>query len=224
MKSCVIIPLVSLCLPSVALADADKVHWSGAISLTTSSVINGMVTNKPEFGLSLNGGKGRAYWGARTTTASSGNGTDSQNSLFAGYNLPVKSFNVRYQFTHKAYPGTYDHLRDEGNIHQVSVSRTVKGTNYAVGMDYSDRDYTQVRKSYGASLSVSRGLTKKLSGWASVLHKHQVGAVDFTNVNVGLYYQLTPRIGVSTSVNNWHAYADWAEDRPTLSVALSRKL
>lgn len=224
MKPCVIIPAVFLCLPVVTHANPDKVHWSGAVSLTTSSVINGMVTNKPEFGLTLNGGKGKAFWGARMTTANSGNGTDSQNSVFAGYSQPIKAYTLRYQFTHKAYPGTYDHLRDEGNIHQVTVSRNLRGVNYSAGLEYSDRDYTQVRKSYGASLSVSRGLTKKLSGWASVMHKHQVGAVDFTNVNVGVYYQLTSRIGVSTSVNNWHAYADWAEDRPTLSVALSRKL
>lgn len=224
MKSCVIIPIVCLCVPAAALADGDKVRWSGAISLTTSSVINGMVTNKPEFGLTLNGSKGRAFWGGRMTTANSGNGTDSQNSLFAGYSVPVKAYELRYQFTHKAYPGTYAHLRDEGNIHQVTVSRSLKGTRYAAGLEYSDRDYTDVRRSYGASLSASRALTKKLSGWASVMHKHQVGAVDFTNVNVGVYYQLTSRIGVSTSINNWHAYADWAEDRPTLSVALSRKL
>lgn len=206
------------------MAETGKIHWSGAISMTTSSVINGMVTNKPEFGLALNGSKGRAFWGGRMTTANSGNGTDSQDSLFAGYTLPVKSFDLRYQFTHKAYPGTREGLRDEGNIHQMTLSRGFKGVNYAAGLEYSDRDYIQVRKSYGASLSASRGLTKKLSGWASVMHKHQIGAVDFTNVHVGVYYQLTPRIGVSTSVNNWHAYADWAEDRPTLSLALSRKL
>ena len=81
-----------------------------------------------------------------------------------------------------------------------------------------------MRKAYGVNASIRRGLAKKLSGWVSLSYRKQWGSVDFLNTNVGLYYQMTDKLGLATSVNNWHAYADWNVDRPTLSVSLSRRL
>ncbi|ESQ86996.1 hypothetical protein ABAC460_21690 [Asticcacaulis sp. AC460] len=202
----------------------QKIHTSASIGISTSGTINGEINRKPRLSLNLSGNKGRMTFGARHETADSYSGTDSENRFHVAWRQDNKLANLNYQVMYKTYPGTRPGLTDEALLYQVSASRSLKGINYGLGLEYTNADYATTRKSYGLNLSVSRSFLPKLSGWLSVSHKKQWGSVDYTNANIGLYYQATPKIGVATSINNWHAYADWAVDRPTLSVSLSRRL
>jgi hypothetical protein len=199
-------------------------HWQAQISASTSGVINGIVMRKPQLAFDLSGRKNDFYFGAHSQTAESYVGTDYENRFFVGYTQQLNPVSLRYQVTWKTYPGTPTQYTDQALDYQVTASRNLMGLNTSLGVEYTDEDYTTIRKSYGLNLSLGRSLIKKMYGWLSVSHKHNTGSVDYTNTNIGVAYQLTDKIGVSTSVNNWHAYADWAEDHPTFSISINRKL
>lgn len=198
--------------------------WHASVGVSTSGVINGMVFRKPQWSLDISGRKQDIYFGSTLRTVESHIGTDSEDKFFVGYNQKLKPFTLRWQATYRIFPGTQARYTDNSLLYQVTASREVLGFNASAGAEYTDHDYSEVRKSYGVNASLSRGLLPKLSGWLSVSYRRQWGGVDYTNTNLGLYYQLTDRLGVATSVNNWHAYASWNVDRPTLSVSLSRRL
>ncbi len=212
-------------LAAPALAE-NPLHLSGSISASTSTVINGIVFNRPQYSGNIGGWYGHTTFGANIASAYSGgnSGTDHQDKYFVAYEQKLAPISVKYEVTLKTYPGTRDGLTDQGIDYAVTASHPIAGVNVALGVDYTGEDYSTTRKSYGFNASLSRGLLPKLSGWLSVSHHHQFGSVDYTNTNLGLYYQLTSKLGVSTSINNWHAYAEWAHDRPTLSLSLSRRL
>jgi len=199
-------------------------HWQAQISASTSGVINGIVMQKPQLAFDLSGRKSDFYFGAHSQTAESYVGTDYENHLYVGYTQQFNPVSLRYQVTWKTYPGTPSQYTDQALDYQVTASRNLLGLNTSLGVEYTDEDYTTIRKSYGLNLSLGRSLIKKMYGWLSVSHKHNTGSADYTNTNIGVAYQLTDKLGVSTSVNNWHAYADWAEDHPTFSISINRKL
>ena len=191
---------------------------------STSTVINGQVAPKPQYGVDLSGEKGRWSLQAKVATIDSWVGADSEDRVTLSYNQPLKPFSLKYQVQYKMYPGTRAGYNATGTSYQVSASKSWHGVNYGIGAEYSDADYASIRKSYGINLSLGHSFMPKLSGWLSVAHHHQFGSADYTNTNVGLYYQVTRKIGLSTSVNLYHAYASWNVDHPTLSVGLSRRL
>ena len=222
------VTILSLMLFALAtpVAAAPDLHLSASVNASTSTVINGIVFNRPQFGANLEGHHGNLSFGANIASAYSGgnNGTDHQDKYVVAYDQRLKSLNLKYQVMLKTYPGTRAGLTDHGIDYAVTASHSVKGVNFGLGVDYTDKDYATTRKSYGINLSLGHSFMPKLSGWLSVSHHHQFGSVDYTNTNLGLYYQATAKMGVSTSLNNWHAYAAWGRDRPTLSISLSRKL
>ena len=231
----VILPLLLLPLAGPATAAPDyhipniywpHFHWSASVNASTSTVMNDIVLNRAQLGGRLEGRLGNLLVEGSIASAYSGgsSGTDHQDRYLVSYDQRMKPFNLRYQVTLKEYPGTRDGLNDHGIVYGVTASRKLLGLNLGLGLDYSNEDYATIRKSYGMNLSVSRSLAKGLSGWFSVSHHHQFGNVDYTNTNLGIYYQVTSKTGISTSINNWHGYARWNHDRPTLSVSLSRRL
>ncbi len=222
----VVIVIIAALSPMAAHA-ADKsqaIHWSASLSASTSSVLNSEVIQKPQFGFNLSGHEGATFFGAEARTARSSLGTDSEDKFYLGYEQRLKPVSLRYEVTYKVYPGTKPGYNDSGVLWQVSASHPFFGVNCSLGADYTGEDYATTRRSYGYSASLSRGLAPKLSGWISVSHRRNWGSVDYTNTNIGLYYQLTGKIGVSTSVNTWHAFASWGRDHPSLSISLSRRL
>ena len=227
MRRIVIVFLTGL-LPVTAHAAAKPkpFQWSASLSASTSTLLNSEVIDKPQYGLTLQGHEGATSFGAELRTARAANtvGTDSEDRFYVAYSQRLKPFSLHYQVTWKLYPGTRPGLNDQGTVWQVSASRPVFGVNVSLGAEYTDEDYSTTRKSYGFDASLSRSLLPKLSGWISVQHKREWGSVDYTNTNIGLYYQATSKIGVSTSVNTWHAFAPWGRDHPTLSLSLSRRL
>ena len=216
-------PVPGFHLPDLHLPD---LHLSAAVNASTSTVINGIVFNRPQFGANVEGHHGNVSFEASIASAYSGgnNGTDHQDKYIVAYYQRLKPFNLKYEVMLKTYPGTRAGLNNHGIDYAVTASHSVKGVNFGLGFDYTNKDYSTTRKSYGINLSLGHSFMSKLSGWLSVSHHHQFGSVDYTNTNMGLYYQLSSKFGVSTSINNWHAYADWNHDRPTLSISLSRKL
>ena len=217
-----------LCLglvPGAACAGAPPpFHISASLSASTSTELNSEIIQKPQYGISLQGYQGPTFLGAEIRTARSSLGTDSEDKFFVGLEQKLKPFSLRYQVTWKLYPGTKPGYNDSGLVYQVSASHPLFGVNCSLGAEYTGEDYSTTRKSYGYNVSLSRGLAPKLSGWISVQHKRNWGSVDYTNTNIGLYYQATPKIGFSTSVNTWHAFASWGRDHPSLSISLSRRL
>ena len=206
-------------------ADANPLHLSASVSASTSTVINDIVFNKPQYGANLDGWYGHSSFGVNIASAYSGNnGTDHQDKYFVAYDQKLVPFDLKYQVTLKTYPGTREGLNDNGVDYAVTASQSVDGISYSFGVDYTGEDYTTTRKSYGFNVSLGHSFAPKLSGWLSISHHHQFGSVDYTNTNLGLYYSLNSKMGVSTSINNWHAYADWGRDRPSLSISLSRRL
>jgi len=200
------------------------VSLQASLSASTSGVINGVINRKPQLTLNLGGQKGDLNFGASAQTVDSNIGTDYQDQFYLAYNQKLAPVSLRWQVMYKTYPGTPSPYTDQALDYQVSASRSLLGINTSVGVEYTNDDYTTIRKSYGLNLSLGRGLLKKMYGWLSISHKHNFGSVDYTNTNIGIAYQLTSKIGVSTSINDWHAYADWAEDHPSFSVSINRKL
>ncbi len=221
-------------LPGMAQAQGsnpgDPDYWQkpaslrASISLSTSAVINGVIMKKPQLGLNLSGEKADAFYGASISTVDNNLGSDSQDQLYAGYRQSLGKVQIRYQASYRAYPGTLDQYTDSSLVYQVTASRSFFGVGTSLSAEYSDADFANVRKSYGVNGSVSHGLMKNMSGWMSLSYHKQWGGVDSLNTNIGLWYQVTPKMGLSASVNNWHAYASWNRDRPTLSVGISRTL
>lgn len=199
-------------------------NWQAQIALSTSGVINGVINRTPQLSASLSGRKSDLYFGANAQTADSNIGTDSQDQLYLGYNQQLKPVALRWQLTYKTYPGTPSPYTDQALDYQVTASKNLLGLNTSLGVEYTNADYTTIRKSYGLNFSLGRGLLKKMYGWLSISHRHNTGSVDYTNTNIGVAYQLTDKLGVSTSINDWHAYASWAEDHPTFSISINRKL
>lgn len=199
-------------------------NWQAQLSLSTSGVINGVINRKPQLGFDVSGRKSDLYFGAHAQTADSNVGTDYEDRLFVGYTQKLDPVSLRWQLTYKTYPGTPAQYTDQALDYQVTASKNLLGLNTSLGVEYTNADYTTVRKSYGLNFSLGRSLLKKMYGWLSISHKHNTGSVDYTNTNIGVAYQLTDKIGVSTSINDWHAYASWAEDHPTFSIAINRKL
>jgi hypothetical protein len=179
---------------------------------------------KPQLGFNLSGEKAAAFYGASISTVDNNLGSDSQDQFYAGFRQSLGRTTIRYQATWRAYPGTLPLYNASGLTWQVAASRRLLGVNASLGADYSDADFANVRKSYGLNGSLSHGLMKNMSGWLSLSYHKQWGGVDSLNTNIGVWYQMTPKMGFSASVNNWHAYASWNHDRPTLSVAISRTL
>ncbi len=214
-----------LLLPGMARA-ADKTgfNWSASLSASTSTTLNSEIIQKPQYGFSLSGHKGTIALGADIRTARSSIGTDSEDKFYARAEQKLKPFDLHYEVTYRVYPGTLPGYHDSGLTYSVSASRSFLGVSCSLGADYTGEDYSTTRKAVGYSVSLGRGLAPKLSGWISVAHKRQWGSVDYTNTNIGVYYQATSKIGVSTSVNTWHAFAPWGRDHPSLSVSLSRRL
>jgi len=220
-----ILPLLLLLPATSALAENNPLHLSASVNASTSTVINGIVFNRPQFSGNLDGWHGHTSFGVNIASAYSGNnnGTDHQDRYFVAYEQRLKPVTLKYQVTYKNYPGTRAGLTDHGVTYGVTASHGFKGLSVGLGVDYTDTDYTTIRKSYGLNLSLGHSFGK-LSSWLSVSHHHQFGSVDYTNTNMGVYYPLSPKMGMSASINNWHAYADWNHDRPTLSLSLSRRL
>ena len=232
MRYLLCISLLAL-VPGLAWAEGnpgDPDYWQkpatlrASISLSTSAVINGIIMKKPQLGFNLSGEKADAFYGAGISTVDNNLGSDSQDQFYAGYRQHLGKTTIRYQANYRLYPGTLDQYTKAGLIYQVTASRTFSGIGTSLGMEYSDHDFANVRKSYGLNGSISRGLLKNMSGWLSLSYHKQWGGVDSLNTNIGLWYQMSPKMGFSASVNSWHAYASWNRDRPTLSVGISRTL
>ncbi len=232
MRYFVYVSLIALA-PGIAWAQnnpGDANPWQkpaslrASISLSTSAVINGVVMKRPQLGFNLSGEKAALYYGASVATVDNNLGSDSQDQLYAGYRQSLGKISIRYQATYRSYPGTLAQFNDSGLTYQVTASRSLLGVNASLGAEYSDTDFANVRKSYGLNGSISHGLIKNMSGWLSLSYHKQWGGVDSLNTNIGLWYQMTPKLGISASVNNWHAYAAWNHDRPTLSLGISRTL
>ena len=226
------VSLVAL-LPGMAWAQnnpGDANPWQkpaslrASVNLSTSAVINGVVMKRPQLSLNLSGEKAALYYGGSLATVDNNLGSDSQDQLYAGYRQSLGKISLRYQATYRSYPGTLAQFNDSGLMYQVTASRNLLGLNTSLGVEYSDADFANVRKSYGLNGSISRGLIKNMSGWLSLSYHKQWGGVDSLNTNIGLWYQMTPKLGLSARVNNWHAYAAWNRDRPTLSLGISRTL
>ncbi len=214
--------LIAAATPALA---ENPLHLEASVSASTSTVINGIVFNRPQYGAHVEGSHDQIHFGASIESAYSGNsGADHQDKYFVTYEQNLKPIHLRYEVLVKSYPGTRDGLTDHGVTYGVTASRSLAGFNVGLGVDYSDTDYTTIRKSYGMNLSLGHSLGLKMSSWLSISHHHQFGSVDYTNTNMGVYYSLSSKMGVSASINNWHAYAAWNHDRPTLSLSLSRKL
>jgi len=233
MRYLVCISLLALA-PGLAWAQGgnpgDPDYWQkpatlrASISLSTSAVINGVIMKKPQLGFNLSGEKASAFYGASISTVDNNLGSDSQNQFFGGFRQSLGKTSIRYQATYRVYPGTLPQYNDSGLTYQVTASRTLFGVGTSLGLDYSDSDFARVSKSYGVNGSLSHSLLKNMSGWLSLSYHKQRGGVDSLNTNIGIWYQMTPKMGLSASVNNWHAYASWNRDRPTLSVGISRTL
>ncbi len=227
MRKIVIVFLGALAPAAAHAADTSKpFQWSASFSASTSTLLNSEVIDKPQYGLTLQGRQGATLLGAEfhTANASPSIGTDSEDKVYLAYDQHLKPLDLRYQVTWKTYPGTRRGLNNQGTVWQVSASHRFFGVSVSLGTEYTDADYSTTRKSYAVDATLSRGLLPGLSGWISLQHKRQLGSVDFTNTNIGLYYQATPKIGFSTSVNTWHGFAPWGRDHPSLSVSLSRRL
>ncbi len=215
----------ALLLPAMPALAENPLHLEASVNASTSTVINGIVFNRPQYGAHLDGAHDRFHFGASIETAYSGNsGADHQDKYFVTYQQSFKPIDVRYEVLVKSYPGTRAGLNDYGVTYGVTASRNMAGFNVGLGVDYTGEDYTTVRKSYGVNLSLGHSLGHKVSSWLSISHHHQFGSVDYTNTNMGIYYSLSSKVGVSASINDWHAYADWNHDRPTLSISVSRRL
>jgi len=233
MRYLLCIPLLTLA-PGLACAQGsnpgDPDYWQkpatlrASISVSTSAVINGIIMKTPQLGFNLSGEKATAFYGAGISTVDNNLGSDSQDQVYAGFRQPLGKTTIRYQVTWRAYPGTLPQYNDSGLTYAVTASRSLFGVHTSLGADYSGRDFANVRKSYGLNGSLSHGLMKNMSGWLSLSYHKQWGGVDSLNTNIGVWYQMTPKMGLSASVNNWHAYASWNRDRPTLSVGISRTL
>ena len=232
MRYLVCIPLLAL-VPGLAWAEGnpgDPDYWQkpatlrASISVSTSEVINGVIMKKPQLGFNLSGEKATTFYGASISTVDNNLGSDSQDQFYGGFRQKLGKTTLRYQATYKTYPGTLEQYTDSGLIYQIAASREVFGIGTSLGVEYSDKDFANVRKSYGLNGSISHGLMKNMSGWLSLSYHKQWGGVDSLNTNMGIWYQMTPKMGFSASVNNWHAYASWNHDRPTLSVGISRTL